>query len=151
MLLTFFKLRPIFYKIIVFLSISTNFEWTFKILFSIHVKLSYFNSIPIQYLSMLIVRYSFNGWFIPNIPFQNCFHAHSKLLWVVKLLSCYWATFTYTILFIQYTWFLLVPSPVKIKDLLHKNLKKGDWGNNMKLGQKECKVDTKVMQGNNNV
>ncbi len=57
---------------------------------------------------------------------------------------------------IQNTWFLLVPSPVKIKNLLHKNLKKGDWGNNMKLGQKECngkkcKVDTKVMQGNNNV
>jgi len=122
-----------------FLSISTNFEWTFEILFSIHVELSYLNSISVQYLIMSISRYALNGWFIPNTPFQNCFHAHSKLHWVVKLLSCYWATFTHTILFIENTWFLLVPSPVKIKDIFHKDLKKSDWGNNMKLGQKECK------------
>jgi hypothetical protein len=63
---------------------------------------------------------------------QNCF----------GLLNCYHVIelhLQYTILFIKNTWFLLVPSPMKIKDLLHKNLKKGDWGNNMKLGQKECK------------
>jgi len=45
----------------------------------------------------------------------------------------------YTILFIENTWFLSVPSPMKIKNIFHKDLKKSDWGNNMKFAQKECK------------
>lgn len=60
---------------------------------------------------------------------QNCF----------GLLNCYHVIELHLciqILFIENTWFLLVPSPMKIKNIFHKDLKKSDWGNNMKLGQK---------------